>query len=79
MHPENITLTNPLISHSDLRQLVDEMLEAVTPFLKKMKAELISQTSLRTTVNASQVWKHSPDYFGASHRYWQVSIHPKIC
>lgn len=35
MQPENITLTNPLQSRSDIRQLVNELLNAVTPFFKK--------------------------------------------
>ncbi len=35
MQPENITLTNPLQSRNDLRQLVNELLNAVTPFFKK--------------------------------------------
>ncbi|WP_435945436.1 DUF2264 domain-containing protein [Dryocola sp. BD586] len=35
MQPENITLTNPLRCRNDLRQLVNELLNAVTPFFKK--------------------------------------------
>lgn len=35
MQPENITLKNPLRSRSDLRLLVNELLNAVTPYFKK--------------------------------------------
>ncbi|MCT4702214.1 DUF2264 domain-containing protein [Enterobacteriaceae bacterium H20N1] len=35
MQPENITLANPLRSRNDIRQLINELLNAVTPFFKK--------------------------------------------
>ncbi|TNV22937.1 DUF2264 domain-containing protein [Buttiauxella sp. B2] len=35
MQPENITLSNPLKSRSDLHKLVNELLSAVSPFFKK--------------------------------------------
>ena len=35
MQPENITLNNPLKSRADLQKLVNELLNAVSPFFKK--------------------------------------------
>ena len=41
MQPENIHLYNPLTSRDEVLRLVNDMLNAVTPYLKKTPAALI--------------------------------------
>ena len=41
MQPENIHLDNPLTSRDEVLRLVNDMLNAVTPYFKKTPAALI--------------------------------------
>ncbi len=59
MQPENIHLTNPLRTGNDLRQLVNELLNAVSPNFKMMPAVSIWRISPPITGNAWRVWKPS--------------------